>query len=311
MNPIFYPSLNFFVRHLMKPIARWLPEQAHPRVTGTIRVEITKGQNIFLHCNPTSFLSKRLFFRGVAGWEPNAASVLMRLFRRSALFLDVGANIGYYTLLAKACQPALRVLSVEPAPDAFLYLEKNVRLNRFRGVRCVRKALSEAPGTATFHLAVDPVFKELRHQLTATAGLDERVSARSPIMRTFEVETGTVDRLVEEQFPGEQVDLIKLDTEASEHRVLHGAGQVLSRHRPVLLCEVLPDTIGAELEVLFREHDYRALRICADGLEEVRRLGGHAFEEKEHLVVPAERCAEVRDWLAGGDQRRPRGFWAG
>jgi FkbM family methyltransferase len=124
--------------------------------------------------------------------------------------LDVGANVGAYTLLlGQWVRPGGRVFAFEPAPEAFGGLSAHVRLNGLGdGVTCVRAAASSSTGTAT--LAVDGLSGANR--LDASAG-GERV------------DTVTLDDFCRRE--GIRPSFIKIDVEGAELDVLRGARETI------------------------------------------------------------------------------------
>jgi FkbM family methyltransferase len=179
-------------------------------------------------------LASLLFWNGLNGFEPDTAKTLCFFFERSATFIDVGANYGYYSMLGALWNPALRVISFEPVPQIYEGLQKNIALNRI-GDRVVshRAALSDRTGTATFFL---PPSESQDFESTGTLVSDSWQSHKnSP---SFEVETTRFDDF--EALHPTTVDIVKIDVEDFESGVLRGMQQTISRDRPFIVCEVLP-----------------------------------------------------------------------
>lgn len=139
------------------------------------------------------------------------------------IFIDVGANIGLFTL--KAARIASRVIAVEPGAEAGGQLKANVALNGYTNVTIVPKALSDSAGSAVLHhvpLGDDPQAFSLLSGKDAEEG--------------EQVETTTLDLLVRDlDLP--RVDVIKMDVEGAEELVVKGAEEVLSRDHPTVLFE--------------------------------------------------------------------------
>ncbi len=283
MHPLYKPTINLGVRTLFKPFARLMPDAWQFPVTGVITVKLGGRRRIRLACNPTSYLAKVLFWQGVEGFEYNLVRVFVELVKEARVFLDVGANIGYYSLLAAAYNPDVKIVSFEPLPSAFHYLEKNLALNGCANATAVKAALSDATGAAQFFASKNPKFLDIDYPLTSTGALDEAQAARSAVVEAFDVQTETLDNYVASM--GETVDLLKLDTEASEHIVLAGAQDVLKTHRPVILCEVLPGKIERDLEAIFKDHGYRMYRAETHRLVPVDRLAHSAATTNDHVMV--------------------------
>lgn len=140
------------------------------------------------------------------------------------IFVDVGANIGLFTL--KMAPRAARVVAVEPGREAGDLLEENISLNRFQNVTLVRKGLADGPGKAAlFHNPVgdDPQAFSLVNDGAAT--------------EAEEVEITTLDQLVADLgLP--RVDSIKIDVEGAEQRVLAGGLATISAHHPLIIFEM-------------------------------------------------------------------------
>jgi FkbM family methyltransferase len=150
-------------------------------------------------------------------WETFVDNVLCSLCQPGMRICDLGANMGYYTIkLAHLAGPNGFVLSLEPNPVVFQFLEDNVNINGFRGrVQTVRAAASDEVGVLTLHFSNDNVGGASLH-----SGLS------SGEVRRSEVRTLRVDDLMKDQ-PG--FDLIKIDVEGWEPAALRGMRSVLER----------------------------------------------------------------------------------
>ncbi len=298
MHPIYHPAVNRVVRTALRPVAGLLPRRLRFPVTGTIRVKLEGGRSFSLACNPTSYVAKVLFWEGVRGFEYDLFRIFRALIRSARTFLDVGANIGYYSLAAATLNPEVRVASFEPLPSAFRFLRRNIEINGFTNVTPEMLALSDAEGETTFFVSRNPKFVDVVHNLASTGALDRDLAARSELVEAIPVRTDTLDHYVAMRFR-EKVDLVKLDAEGSEGRILAGGATVLREHRPIILCEVLPGESGRGLEAIFSAHDYRMMRASGGRLVPVEGLGHATSAENDHVMVPSERMGEVRAFVEG------------
>lgn len=149
---------------------------------------------------------------------------ILSLTRPGDHVLDLGANIGFHTLaLARTVGPEGRVTAVEPQRYCFQLLSANVTLNQLAQVHCIRGAVADEPSTCAVPLH-DPT---ARHNAGAT-----EVSL-TPGPKTEEVPLITVDGL-----GLAHCDLIKIDTEGFEDRVVRGALRTIASCRPALYIEV-------------------------------------------------------------------------
>lgn len=147
--------------------------------------------------------------------EYHEMGLVQHLLRRGDRFVDVGANIGYYTLLAAALVgPGGTVDAFEPGQPALDRLRENIALNRLFNVRVHALALSDAPGTARFLTGHDTTNR------LAASGDAASAATTVPAAR--------LDDLLSAQ----TCALGKLDVEGAELRVLKGAEGMLSRANP-------------------------------------------------------------------------------
>ena len=108
-----------------------------------------------LHDERDRFVSRRIREDGI--WEPFETSLVLASLSPGAVFVDVGANIGYFTVLAAdRVGDSGAVFAFEPDPENFSLLQANLKLNGVRRqVEAVRAALSEEEGEGGLYLSED------------------------------------------------------------------------------------------------------------------------------------------------------------
>jgi FkbM family methyltransferase len=232
-----------------------------PRV-GTTRARLPDGRVLTLRSAGDDWVSNRVFWDGWAGYEPEASRRFYELACRSRCTIDVGAHIGFYSLLAAHANPGGRVIGFEPVDFVFERLERNVALNRVINVVAEPLAAGERSGRRTFHVPAGDGIPSHAGFETGGAGT-----------RAIEVESVRLDAYVDEHRIG-AVDLLKLDVECSEPEVLAGMPDTLTRDRPDILCEVLPWANTERLERLLAPHGYRYHQLLGDGPVERARITG-------------------------------------
>jgi FkbM family methyltransferase len=190
-------------------------------------------------------------------WEPHVTALLQRLLAPGMTFVDVGANIGYHTVLASArVGPGGRVVAFEPDPHNATLLEANVALNGCANVTVERKALSDEAGTATLYLAPD---NQMDHRIWDDEG-------RRP--------AGAIEKIRLDAYVGQRgltMDVLKVDTQGVDLMVLKGAGDLLARERLVVVVEFWPEGLERQgqdpraLPALLTAHGFRLQELRADG----------------------------------------------
>ncbi len=143
-------------------------------------------------------------------------------------FVDVGANWGYFTLVAAhAVGPAGRVVALEPDPRVHAELAANLARNGIRNVTALAVAASDQAGEATLAGYADA---------DRNRGVSSLVAAPAGDAPSFAVRTAPLDDLLDEQGIG-AVDLVKIDVEGAEELVVRGMTRGLAdgRYRRILV----------------------------------------------------------------------------
>ncbi|HTZ87178.1 MAG TPA: FkbM family methyltransferase [Solirubrobacteraceae bacterium] len=185
--------------------------------------------------------------------EPEVQEALAALIEPGQTVYDVGANIGFFTMLcSRLVGPQGRVYAFEPIPQNLATLRHNVALNDLANVTIVEQALSSSTGTAEMFISPWSAF----HSLNVEGA--SKQDNHGPEAGQITVQTVTLDEFLK----GEGVrapDLLKIDVEGAELIVLEGAGETLRSRKPLLLCELhdthaaygeFIDSIGYDLRVI-------------------------------------------------------------
>jgi FkbM family methyltransferase len=180
----------------------------------------TLGFKIFLNPEDMSQISALI---ATSGWlHLPVTCLLLALLRPGMNVVDVGANLGYYTLLAaRAVGKSGRVWSFEPEPRNFLLLMKSIRASDFRNIEPVQMALSEEPGTEKLYLA--PESEPNAHTLTRDRG-----------MGSLEIPSTSLDEFWQAR-GASRLDLLKIHVFGDEPIVLRGSRRVLLASRPIII----------------------------------------------------------------------------
>ena len=178
-------------------------------------------------------LSRGLFISGCS--EPNEFAFLYAILAPGMVFIDAGANDGLYTLFAaRRVGPEGMVLAFEPSAREFSRLEQNVDLNELKNVKRLRVALADHNGEQD--LAVAGYEHEGQNTLGAFAysGVE--------LFRKERVPTRRLDDVVQEEKLS-RIDIIKIDVEGAECRVIEGGREVINRFRPIVLFEAFDSAL--------------------------------------------------------------------
>jgi FkbM family methyltransferase len=208
----FLSSREFGLRDLFAP-------------NGLDDVELAKLPDFSLFLSPRD-LAVGAHIRKFGCYEPNVAAVLSRALKPGMAVIDIGANIGYLSMLMAALVgPSGHVTAVEPNPDNIRLLEASRRVNRFGHVTVVQAA---AARSLTL-LALSP-----SHSNGMTGAFPDGASA---VIASCPVLGLPLDAILKHD---RAIGLVKIDVEGAELNALMGMAETIARDRPIIVSEFSP-----------------------------------------------------------------------
>ena len=185
----------------------------------------------------------------------------------------------------------IKVVGFEPATGPLYYFRENVRLNQFKNIKIESIALSHMEGEIVFYEIKNKKYSYLEHNLAGESNAGSNTEGRNFVQNV--VKTTTFDNYVKKN-QGQPIDLIKMDTEGTEHFILENAKLVLNQMKPIVICETLFDTIEQDLEQIMQSFGYefynhtsiglvQALSIVREKDDGVRNCF-FVHPEKKHLI---------------------------
>jgi FkbM family methyltransferase len=249
---------------------------AQPAVASTVRPPVYMGNNIALLCTNNYnkmyvdtrdlLIAPWLLIHGE--WEPEETELVKKLIRPGDVFVDVGANLGYYSLIA-ARSGASHVYAFEAQPSTYELLGKNVIIN------WMTKFITYENLAVYSHTTDLEFFVRDHYPGNSSLGYTPPDQLRKWFDTTTPVKVHAVS--VDDYFadkPG-RIDLLKVDVEGAEPAVFEGARRTLGKNRGIkILCEWSPDQMAtagqdpAHLVELWAEQSLRA-HVLHTGLNEV------------------------------------------
>lgn len=232
-------KLMFHCRRFVSPYT----EETPLRSGGKFRVDLTDN------------IQRQIYFQGY--YEPEITDFIMRTLRPGDIFIDIGANTGYFTVLASLLvgdQGAVH--SFEPIPQVFSEMEFNASLNSLDNVYLNQIALCEDASEVDIFLPVE-----------GNIGSGSLVKQHHLPGTSIRVEATSLNQYVS-QIGIERIRLIKMDIEGGEISALNGMGDVLSSScAPDVICESVPELLAAagkttaDLAHIMQTYGYRSIEI--------------------------------------------------
>jgi len=207
---------RYQLKHMLSPIA--VPILAGP----------LKGSRIGL------FTGAR-FIRGT--YSQDETAIFERLVNAGDVVFDIGAHVGYFTLLASRLVGADgKVFAFEPLPVNLAYLNQHKRVNRATNVQILPVAVGGSEGEMSMDMRSG----------TGRGRLDSEIAGGGPRVKVV-----NLDALVDRgDLPGP--DFIKMDVEGAEGEALRGAAGLLVRHRPTILLSLHGQEARDECEAFLK-----------------------------------------------------------
>ena len=290
---IYHPIINAILRPFAKMSHR-LSKKELMSVSGLVTFK-TDDLQFALHTNQTCFVTKYMFYEGFEAYEYNW--LFKELAQNATCFLDVGANIGLYSVLAAKYNAKLQIHAFEPGKGAVHFLRRNIAQNSLQQHVSIHElAMSNQDTQLEFHEAGHPKFPWLAHNLNGSSSLQ---AEHGRIKETaYQVDVCRLGSFLQQQALS-HFDLLKLDTEHTEQLIIADSQDILAANRPLIMIEIYPE-IANEIQLLLSKWTaYHFLRLERPKLKEIdlSELGLHQTNVN-YLLVPQERMYWIEKYLS-------------
>lgn len=217
-------------------------------------------------------------------FEPLETDFLRGVLHPDSVCLDVGANVGYFTMLMASIATRGCIHAFEPLPLNAALITASAALNGFRNIVLAAAAVGAEPGTVEFVEATDSAYSSIHD------------TGRKGVGRRFDVPVVTLDAHVEKHALG-SIDVLKIDVEGAEGLVIEGAAALLAdpaRRPSIILIELFQPnldgfgtTVAAIVGMLIA-NDYTASVLDRSGRQQAY---DPATDRHYNLIFTANRGA--------------------
>jgi FkbM family methyltransferase len=202
--------------------------------TDIAKIEITDGRvvmesratGIRILCDSADKRIAPIEILNFGNYEKIDSDMVFRLLEDKLNILDIGANIGWYSINIAKAFPNSQVYSFEPVPATYKYLKLNIENNHIGNVIPSNFGFSDKSGELTFYFHPEGSGSASAADLMGT-GTAQRISCRVKRLDDFVSESGN------------PVDFIKCDVEGAELFVLAGGAETIKKFKPVVFAEML------------------------------------------------------------------------
>ena len=234
--------------------------------------------------------------------EKNTTDLFKNIIKNGDVVVDLGANIGYFTLLsARLVEPKGRIFSFEPEPKNYNYLKKNIELNNYNHAQPFQKAVSDKNGTTKLFICD---YDTGHHTINKQDGIQAYSRGRIVKERSIDIETVALDNFLKERT--NRVDVIKMDVEGAEMLALSGMDRVLKDNKDIkMIVEFFPlliEKMGSDPKEFIRRliqdygfsiyiipEDYAALTSDMKKLNSIQDVMSYRKNEEDHINLFLQR----------------------
>jgi FkbM family methyltransferase len=260
------------------------------RFRGSFTVDVGNTKQ-FKIINHGALIENELYWKGLFNtWEADTGWLWKKLAKDAAVILDIGANTGVYSLVAKTLNPSARVIAFEPSRNIFNKLKDNVRLNEY-DIDCHQVALSNLDGHQTFY--------DVNEENPTSASLSpeqlKNAEDYTGEIVEYDVITQQLDTFIK-QNELENIDLIKLDVEQHEPEVIEGFSNYIQKFMPIIFMEVLNARMGRRLDDMDELKGFKIYHLKGDKkVERFQKFSDFTRwenEERNFVLLPPNKQIE-------------------
>lgn len=209
------------------------------------RVLFKTRNGIKMICDPEDERMVPMEILNFDDYEAEELKMMQRFLNKDSVILDIGANIGWYSLNIAKDVPQGYIMAFEPVPKTFQYLKKNIELNNIHNVKLYNFGLLETNDDVIFYY--DP-------KLSAATSLRNLHEDRKKIKIKCKIK-----RMDDFSKKIPKIDFIKCDVEGAEIFVIKGGIKTIKKHLPILFLEML-----RKWSAKFNYHPNDIIKILSD-----------------------------------------------
>jgi FkbM family methyltransferase len=258
----------------------------HINTTDILKIEINHQGVIFFLKNGLKFIcdipDKRsapfeiLNFRN---YEDIDAKLLLKLASEANTILDIGANIGYYSMLIAKLNPNSSIHSFEPIPDIFKELERNVKFNGYNNIILNNYGCSDSEKTFEFYYDKEYSTKSSMQDIIPSEKIEKRICHLKKL-----------DDYVKNH--NLKIDLIKCDVEGAELFVYQGGKEIISTQKPIIFSEILRKWTAKfnyqanDILIFLKDLGYKVFISDDSKLKEISLISDETMETNFYFLHP-------------------------
>ncbi|MCE2789263.1 MAG: FkbM family methyltransferase [Saprospiraceae bacterium] len=251
---IYNPAVNYIIRNIGFFFNKTIKTNFYFPVSGIIKFRSPTNKSFYLKTNETCFVTNYLFWKGTYNYE--STPLYCQIFKISRSFLDIGSNVGLFSILAEVENPNIRTDSFDPSPSSYYFTSINVKFNKLKNTYVNRLALTDKKSEVIFHEVLLKKYLYRNYHLSGASSIYSDFIQKG---REYKVNTTSIDEYVKEnKLP--HVDFIKIDAERAEPLIIKGATKTIQRFFPIIYCEILFGMMN-EMNLILSYKEYKIFHL--------------------------------------------------
>lgn len=245
-------------------LAKYVFYKVSGKTTIVAHVPKLKAQKMVLDL--TSHMDRGIFLSGLFGKdiEDNLTTFLLTHTVSDAVFFDVGANSGYFSLLCASLAKKGSIHSFEPVPKTYKNFVRSISLNNIHNIFPNNLCIGAKEGYVTFYIATHSDVSSLKK--TSFQESSRKIRSRMTTLSSYCKKRNI-----------KKIDIMKIDTEGNEKDILMSSKKLLMQYKPILIVEFsnkTTESFGYHPNELY---DY------------LSQLGYRIYAFKEHKLIPQKK----------------------
>jgi FkbM family methyltransferase len=229
---MFYKLLNAYTQHSgfpKKGLRFFLKGMRLLGIADKVYLKKIKN-NLQMYLMPEDHVQQHLFWYEY--YEKPVEAGLKKFLKADSIFIDIGANVGYFSLYASRLAPQGKVIAFEPVSHLFEALQKNIEVNNITNIKAVQVAIGAANEERDIYIAATD------NAGMSSFGKPENYSGKKELVKVYSFDSWFALSGLE------KVDLVKIDVEGFELAALKGMKETINRFKPFILIEANPQTLS-------------------------------------------------------------------
>ncbi|MGB5596433.1 MAG: FkbM family methyltransferase [Crocosphaera sp.] len=259
-------------------------------IRGIVKNQLSNGKSLLMKSDGNDRIASLCFFKGIYGFEKETITLFEKLLNNCKVFLDIGANIGFYSLFAALndTDETIKIYAFEPVPVVFSRLKDNIQLNKISNIQPINTAINNYDGLVNLLIKQHDLSMPTLSRITS--------SSNQKSLETITVKSLKIDTFVTRNDIC-QVDLIKIDIEGAEAKAIEGAKDVIQRDKPIIICEIGGKNRAKNIQQQISETvSYLCFLITDKGLIPIDKITNPSLRKYyNYLLVPKDKVSIINE----------------